>query len=82
MGVDGRRAVTKPPHPSVIPVIPMTHRASVYEHDGWWFRYVVHRTVGVFIPESSVSFHRTLKGARRAKRRWEARKPKGMEPVA
>jgi hypothetical protein len=45
-------------------------RAKIKTHDGWWFHYAVHRTDGIGIPENSCSLHRTLKGARRAARRW------------
>lgn len=51
----------------------LPHHAKVETHNGWWFRYTVHRTCGIGIPESSVSMHRTLKGAERAVRRWKAR---------
>lgn len=50
-----------------------THRAKIETYDGWWFRYAVHRTVGIGIPENSCSLHRTLKGARRAAARWKTR---------
>jgi hypothetical protein len=50
-----------------------THKAKIETHNGWWFRYAVHRTVGIGIPENSCSLHRTLKGAERAVRRWKAR---------
>jgi hypothetical protein len=56
-----------------IPVIPMTYKAEIRTDDGWWFRYIVHRTVGIFIPENSVTIHRTLNGAQRAARRWTRR---------
>jgi len=52
---------------------PITHEAKIETHNGWWFRYTVHRTVGMAIPENSCSLHRTLKGAQRAARRWKAR---------
>ena len=63
----------RPPHPPAIPSIPMRYKADVSTHDGWWFRYRVERLHGVFIPENSVSFHRTLNGAQRAARRWTRR---------
>ena len=44
----------------------MTRKAVIKEYDGWFFKFVVHRTDGIFIPENSVSFHRTLTAARKA----------------
>jgi hypothetical protein len=49
------------------------HTAKIETHNGWWYRYTVHRTCGIGIPENSCSLHRTLKGAQRAARRWKAR---------
>lgn len=54
-------------------LIARAHHASIKTHDGWWYRYTVHRTVGIGIPENSCSLHRTPKGAQRAARRWRAR---------
>jgi hypothetical protein len=54
-----------------------TPRATIYTNRGWWFHYAVHRRLGVGIPEASVSLHHSLKRARRAVRRWEAREPDG-----
>jgi hypothetical protein len=56
-----------------VPRIPMTYKAEIRTCDGWWFRYVVHRTHGIGIPENSASLHRTLKGAQRAARRYVSR---------
>jgi hypothetical protein len=58
-----------PPHPSLIPRIPMRYTAEITTRDGWWFRYRVNRLHGIGIPEKSVSVHRSLKGAQRAARR-------------
>jgi hypothetical protein len=52
-----------------------THMAEIHAYRGWWFRYSVHRTVGIGIPENSVSLHRTLRGAQRAAARWRAKRP-------
>lgn len=51
----------------------MRYTATIRTHDGWWFRYRVDRLHGVFIPENTLSLHRTLKGAKRAERRWASR---------
>lgn len=51
----------------------LPHKARIETHNGWWYRYTVHRTCGIGIPENSCSLHRTLKGAERAVRRWKAR---------
>lgn len=51
----------------------LPHNAKIETHNGWWFRYTVHRTAGIGIPGNSYSLHRTLKGAERAVRRWKAR---------
>jgi hypothetical protein len=58
-----------------------TPQASIESYRGSWFRYAVHRTFGSFIPEGSVTLHRTLRGAERAKRRWEKRAPNGERIV-
>ncbi|HEY1690074.1 MAG TPA: hypothetical protein VGF95_14560 [Solirubrobacteraceae bacterium] len=59
------------PHPPPRPKIPTTrHKATIMTCEGWWWRYVVHRTAGIGIVENGVSCHRTLKGARRAAERW------------
>jgi hypothetical protein len=64
---------TKPIHPSLIPHIPQTYKAEIHTHNGWFYRYSVQRTIGIFIPENSVSQHRTLRSARRACDRWTSR---------
>lgn len=59
------------PKPSAIPVIPLKRKAEIrHRPSARWFKYAVHRTVGVFNPENSCSLHRSLKGARRAANRW------------
>jgi hypothetical protein len=72
---------SKPVHPSLIKQLPMNHTAKIMTHSGWWFKYTVHRLHGIFCPENSVSHHRTLNGARRAVRRWEAQDSKRPEVV-
>lgn len=49
----------------------MIHHAAIKTRNGWWFRYTVHRCIGIGIPEKSTSRHRTLRGAERAVRRWK-----------
>lgn len=64
---------SRPVHPGLIRRIPMRHTAEIRTHHGWWFHYAVHRLHGIFIPESSVTVHRSLSRAQRAVRRWEAK---------
>lgn len=67
------------------PMRPALYTAEVLTHDGWWFRFRVNRLHGISIPENSVSYHRTLAGARRAAQRWVRRndraKPETVEVV-
>ncbi len=56
------------------PHIKMDYTAEIKTHDGWWFRYIVDRRHGIGIPEKSMSFHRTLKGAQRAAKHWCAKR--------
>lgn len=72
----------KPIHPDLVKHLPMNHTADIRTDHGWWFRYTVTRLHGIGIPECSVTSHRSLKSAQRAKRRWEARDAKQSMVVA